>query len=312
MRSPADLEFALQVTYATACATVWLVWDAIIHFDVEVDCIWKRPKSWVKWAYVFVRYTPILHGGALFTLTSKARFSTSGCRGWVYEQLIFVEMLTVVVEGILVMRLYVLYNHNKIILWMIILAFIAEITLMVVCLSVVLPKMTFTPDCLVAHAPGLFIIYWLCSLAFETFLFVLTLIKFFQSITRDTKSILFTFVRDGTWAFALIFVAMLLNMLMYKLNKTPLVGMGYGWAFAAMSFAGSHVLLNLRRLALPEAHNTPTLTAMAFNPRSRAPGTQQSALLSTTLSCNDPLELKELSTSELGDSTTLATFQSAA
>ena len=30
---------------------------------------------------------------------------------------------------------------------------------------------------------------------------------------------------------------MLLNMLMYKLNKSPLVGMGYGWAFAAMSFA---------------------------------------------------------------------------
>ena len=32
---------------------------------------------------------------------------------------------------------------------------------------------------------------------------------------------------------------MLLNMLMYKLNKTPLVGMGYGWAFACMSFAVS-------------------------------------------------------------------------
>ena len=28
----------------------------------------------------------------------------SGCRGWVYEQLIFVELLTFVVEAILVMR----------------------------------------------------------------------------------------------------------------------------------------------------------------------------------------------------------------
>ena len=96
----------------------------------------------------------------------------------------------------------------------------------------------------------------LSSLAFETFLFILTLIKFFQSISRERTSILFVFVRDGTWAFALIFgkcltsfmycvlthpghgtVAMLLNMLMYKLNKTPLAGMGYGWAFACMSFA---------------------------------------------------------------------------
>lgn len=46
------------------------------------------------------------------------------------------------------------------ILWAIILAFIAEVALMVVCLSIVLPKMTFSSDCLVASAPGLFMSYW--------------------------------------------------------------------------------------------------------------------------------------------------------
>lgn len=45
----------------------------------------------------------------------------------------------------------------------------------------------------------------LSSLAFETFLFALTLIKFFQSISRCRSSILFIFMRDGTWAFTLIF-----------------------------------------------------------------------------------------------------------
>ena len=39
---------------------------------------------------------------------------------------------------------------------------------------------------------------------------------------------------------------MLLNLLMYKLCKTPLAGMGYGWALAALSFAGAHILLNLQ------------------------------------------------------------------
>ena len=41
---------------------------------------------------------------ALFTLDTHAKFSTSGCRGWVYEQLIFVEVLTFIVEAVLVMR----------------------------------------------------------------------------------------------------------------------------------------------------------------------------------------------------------------
>ena len=99
--------------------------------------------------------------------------------GWVYEQLIFVELLTFVVESILVMRrkhtspelmprndvpdrneVYVLYNQNKLILWTIILAFVVEVILMVACLSIVLPRMTFSSDCLVASAPGFFVSYW--------------------------------------------------------------------------------------------------------------------------------------------------------
>ena len=56
---------------------------------------------------------------------------------------------------------------------------------------------------------------------------------------------------------------------------------------------GSHVLLNLRRLALPEAHDTPTLTAIVFNPMSRLPETQHSAMLGsgvTTRSVSRPLD----------------------
>ena len=50
-------------------------------------------------------------------------------------------------------------------------------------------------------------IYRVSSLAFETLLFVLTLVKFSQSVARSFReqSIVGIFVRDGTWAFALIF-----------------------------------------------------------------------------------------------------------
>lgn len=42
---------------------------------------------------------------------------------------------------------------------------------------------------------------------FETFLFALTLVKFFQSAMAmyRRESLLYIFVRDGTWAFAVIF-----------------------------------------------------------------------------------------------------------
>lgn len=47
----------------------------------------------------------------------------------------------------------------------------------------------------------------LSSLIFETFLFILTLFVFFRNVRREykTNSVIHVFVRDGTWAFALIF-----------------------------------------------------------------------------------------------------------
>lgn len=47
------------------------------------------------------------------------------------------------------------------------------------------------------------------SLAFETLLFVLTLVAFFRHVKSVYRrhSILVVFVRDGTWAYALIFGA---------------------------------------------------------------------------------------------------------
>ena len=96
---------------------------------------------------------------------------------------------------------------------------------MVTMLALALPKMRFSINCLVSGTPGIFMAFWyvtclscllyskpnvlrrLSSLVFETFLFVLTLYAFFQNVKREygKHSILFVFIRDGTWAFAIIF-----------------------------------------------------------------------------------------------------------
>lgn len=83
---------------------------------------------------------------------------------------------------------------------------------------------------------------------FQSFLFALTLWNSLTSlrVQSDQHSIMYVFVRDGTWAFAMIFgkntqsyhpillnlvrlsVMELLNALAYGLIKSPLVGVGYG------------------------------------------------------------------------------------
>ncbi len=86
-------------------------------------------------------------------------------------------------------------------------------------------------------------------MAFETTLFLLTLYKFFsvlEIMKFHRQPIIVTLVRDGTWAYAIIFgtslapgprprewmlithqAIMLLNTLMYELEKNTLAGICY-------------------------------------------------------------------------------------
>lgn len=58
-----------------------------------------------------------------------------------------------------------------------------------------------------AHIEALTRVKRLSSLTFETFLFVLTLVKFFENAKAvyGRESVIYIFIRDGTWAFAVIF-----------------------------------------------------------------------------------------------------------
>ena len=124
-------------------------------------------------------------------------------------------------------------------------AFVVEVTVMIATLVMVLPQLTVTSECLVTSAPAMFMAYWIASLAFEAFLFTLTVFKFALSVSSGDRehSVLTLFMRDGTWAFAMIFgaitllyvwhvsehpraVAMVLNLFLYKVVTTPLVGIG--------------------------------------------------------------------------------------
>ena len=67
------------------------------------------------------------------------------------------------------------------------------------------------------------------SLTFETLLFVLTIARFIDAVRQGwgMGPIMQQFVADGTWAYALIFVVMLINMMLYKYVHSTLTGICY-------------------------------------------------------------------------------------
>ncbi|OBZ76057.1 hypothetical protein A0H81_03313 [Grifola frondosa] len=49
---------------------------------------------------------------------------------------------------------------------------------------------------------------------------------------------------------------------MYQLNHSPLAGICFSWAMSVMSFAGSHLILNLRRYCWEGEPSVMTQTIM--------------------------------------------------
>ncbi|KZT11819.1 uncharacterized protein LAESUDRAFT_153700 [Laetiporus sulphureus 93-53] len=243
------------IKYLNVTATCCLVYDMLIHLGDEIEYIWRASHSWMKWIYAFIRHfpyvVPITINVFLPGASGGSRLHSNQCRGFIIYQFIANEALTVAVEVILIARVCAMFKRNKPVVGLVIALFATEVAAMITFLAFSIPKIQFSPTCLITHTPGIFTSYWLWSLAFETFLFAMTLISFFSDMRRGLSgsSVLYILVRDGMWAYADIFAIMLLNTLCYHLIDGSLAGLCFCWEFAIMSIAGPYILLNLRRFS---------------------------------------------------------------
>ncbi|PCH44917.1 hypothetical protein WOLCODRAFT_77953, partial [Wolfiporia cocos MD-104 SS10] len=239
---------------ATGALTV-AMYDMLLNLADEVRSVLGQ-RSWIKWTYVFIRHFPWLAQGSIVALLgefyNQHNWTPSQCRDWIIYEFTVNEALTVAVEAVLIMRIYAMFNNNKAITAIVWALYAAEIITMIIVLAICIPRMVFTDQCTIIYTPTLFTSYWIISLAFETILFGLTIIRFCTSMTRELgkRSIMYVLVRDGMWAYAVIFAVMLLNTVVYHVFHNPLAGICYFWEITTISVAGSHVLLNLRRFAV--------------------------------------------------------------
>ncbi|KAI0799751.1 hypothetical protein BC629DRAFT_1591903 [Irpex lacteus] len=250
------------VSYSEVASVTILAWDVLIMFSDEVELIWKQRWTPAKALYLLARYLPLGFQLALLAIntdgTTGLHFTGEQCRKWMIFQAIVLQMVITTVDIILIMRLFALYNKSRLLLILLSTTFLAEITYLSYNLATVTPRLGFAEDCFVRSSPPSFIIYWIVSLVFETLLFVLTLIKFAKAMMDGwgKRPVMQEFVRDGTWAYALIFVTMVINSALYKSVHSPLAGICFTWLQSVLSFAGSRLILSPRRRSTNRAAST--------------------------------------------------------
>ncbi|KAF7375889.1 hypothetical protein MSAN_00003300 [Mycena sanguinolenta] len=225
--------------------------EGIDSYD-EVKFMWRKPWTRTKFIYFFIRYIPLcIQISTLLIaspeLTPQFHFTPHDCFIWEVYQGVGTVLVFGAVDYVLILRVYALYHNNPTVHRVVFVAFASEVCGMCVGLGLSLGKIKFDDICLTTAVPGTLTVYGGSTLLFQTFLFILTVIKFITAVREgwgDTP-LVGLIMRDGTWAFFLLFAVVAANSALFALKNHDLASILFGWILSVFSFSGYHVLLNL-------------------------------------------------------------------
>ncbi|KIK67865.1 hypothetical protein GYMLUDRAFT_797010 [Collybiopsis luxurians FD-317 M1] len=256
----------LAVDRSSVAALAFLVYDIMLTVHEEVDIIWPRPWSLMKFNYFFIRYLPVLFQIPLLLvgteLSPQFHFTNHACFIWEIYQGAASISTTIGVDYILISRVYAFYFDNRAVRWIVSISFALEICIMCVGLALTLPGIRYDPICLNVDVPITLLVYAAGTILFQALLFVFTVFKFILAIRSGwgRVPIVLLLMRDGTWAFFVIFAVLVCNASLYGLKNTAFAGILYSWVLTIYSFCGYRVLLNIGHLTNNEIRTSTTLT----------------------------------------------------
>jgi hypothetical protein len=199
-------------------------------------------------------------------------------------------------------QVHALYDRNRNVTVPLVVLFLLENLAMMVTLIFVVPGVSFDATCTVIRSPPSLIIfayghilltasaililvfYSAAFVSFESVLFILTLIKFLLALRGGwgRTPVVFLLVRDGTWAFILIFgspplpfslstilahlphfhpVTLCINAGFYVgEGDTAIAAIAFPWLLSIESFAGARIVLNLHAISSDLSTNAPDTT----------------------------------------------------
>ncbi|KAI0659270.1 hypothetical protein C8Q70DRAFT_130608 [Cubamyces menziesii] len=253
---------------SSAAAMTFSVWDILLSFSDEIQLIWQPTNGWLRWLYAFIRYFPLIGEAALYTYFDNPvrphEFTVYECDASTLAESILLECVTIAVETVLLMRVHALYSRSRLVLLGLLAGLAATVCATFCGMWFAMGGFIYDAECFASSSPKLMPLVWLSPVAFEAALFIMTLVKFQESrrFGLGRRPILDTIMRDGTWGFFVALLVMSLNAVVYTLHAETLSGVFYFWAVSTLSFTGSHMLLNLRRIAYePQAPWDAALTS---------------------------------------------------
>ncbi|EJD38876.1 hypothetical protein AURDEDRAFT_172029 [Auricularia subglabra TFB-10046 SS5] len=247
------------------------VHDWFITLEDEILLIWRR--QWTKATFLFLAIRGL--ACAILALDAVMAIQTgiprkqrrSRCTRYGVTASVCSIIVILLVQGVLQLRLYFMYNRSKRILWMNAVLFVAQIIawfLLLFRFVIESPPIRIPPNLIGScyrmidsrtTAAG-----WLPSLLFELWMVGLALQKLIRRPKLRGPSIMTTLVRDSVIYFIFITLSMIVTVALTLANPVDPGFAASGYITAACAIGGTRIIINMRyALTLPTDEATLTV-----------------------------------------------------
>lgn len=258
---PALIAAEDTVIYNTIAASMLLFWDLALTFEEEVELIWRSRQGPFTVLFYIIRYLAVgIRVLDLVVYTDVFGYmqpSTPRCLAWVWFEAVGGEVMLICIETLFLLRVFAFYGRHRFLIAILVPLFLGVIAAETTIIAIAVPKMIVIPNplppnlhvgaCLNLAVPELYSKLVVPALAFQSLMFALVVIRFIRVRLLggdNSPHLLVVFVRDGTWAFTLIFSVLLWAALTFKEAQKGEVALN--WDYTVVSICGSRLILNLR------------------------------------------------------------------
>ncbi|KAK0460993.1 uncharacterized protein EV420DRAFT_1529565 [Desarmillaria tabescens] len=267
--------FTVDLNMGSASAIAFLLWELIITFDREVDFIWSKPRtSWIKWAFLFARYFPLMAGicgraiDTVVVYRDPIPIPLNALRIWYICQVLVLHLMMLGAEIVMMARVYALYSRNRYIGGIFLLLLLGESTSVIVGLALNLPSEIFNPDDLLTTSSKSYIYFGVSAMISQVVILAFSIYRYIRGDWRGVP-LVSLMIRDGTLAFGVLFFVSLLLVIFTASETYPTPT--FAWLINFISAAECRLILNMQQIPVPystyRTSDTPLTTFLVDNSR---------------------------------------------
>lgn len=238
--------------YFQLASFVMLIYDHMLTFDQEIERIWKRPPSGATVLFLINRYLTPLQFIIILNAFHDPQWTQEACSQFVVFEGASTVALIAVCQLLMILRLYALYARSRIVITFLITLWAAQIAVSAAGLREGFP-VPLPPGfigCIFTGTSKFFPALWVAPLIVDSVIFLMTLLRSKAYTRRSHRTpTLHVFVRDGTVYFLIIFMANLMNTLIYFIAPDAIKPIGASFSQLITAAMVSRLVLNLRSLS---------------------------------------------------------------